>query len=61
MEIIKGNQLEMKNTLSDMRSILIGINKVNKEEDKWPIERMGKPRKLNQNGKKKEAKTRIEI
>ena len=33
MEIIKGNQLEMKNTLSVMRSISIGVNKVNKEED----------------------------
>ena len=27
MEIIKGNQSEMKNTLSEMRSILNGINK----------------------------------
>ena len=33
MEIIKRNQSEMKNTLSEMRSILNGINKVNKEED----------------------------
>ena len=27
MEIIKGNQSEMENTLSEMRSILNGINK----------------------------------
>ena len=32
MEIIKGNQSEM-NTLSEMKSILNGINRVNKEED----------------------------
>ena len=40
VEIIKGNQAEMKNTLSEMRSILSGINKgrskVNKEEDQMP-------------------------
>ena len=33
MEIIKGNQSEMKNTLSEMKSILNGINEVIKEED----------------------------
>ena len=37
MEIIKGNQSEMENTLTEMRSILNGINeginKVNKEKD----------------------------
>ena len=33
MDIIKGNQLEMKNTLCDMTGTLIGINKVNKGED----------------------------
>ena len=33
MEIIKGNQSEMKNALSEMKSILEGINRVNKEED----------------------------
>ena len=33
IEIIKGNQSEMENTLSEMRSILNGINKVNKEKD----------------------------
>ena len=27
MEIVKGNQSEMENTLSEMRSILNGINK----------------------------------
>ena len=32
MEIIKGNWSEMKNTLSDMRSILNEINKVSKEK-----------------------------
>ena len=40
MEIINGNQSEMKNTLSEMRSIVNGINKginkVNKEEDHMP-------------------------
>ena len=40
MEIIKGNQSEMKNTLSEMRSIFNGINKginkVNKEKDQMP-------------------------
>ena len=34
MEIIKENQLEMKDTLSDMRSMLIGINKVKKKRIK---------------------------
>ena len=33
MEIIKGNQSEMKNTLSEIKSILYGINRVDKEED----------------------------
>ena len=33
MEIIKGNQPEMKNTLSEMGSVLNGISIVNKEED----------------------------
>ena len=33
MEIIKGNQAEMKNTFSEMKKILNGINRVNKEED----------------------------
>ena len=41
MEIIKGNQSEMKNTLSEIRIILNGINKgikkVNKKRIKWPI------------------------
>ena len=32
MENIEENQSEMKNTLSEMRSILNGINKVNKEK-----------------------------
>ena len=36
MEVIKGNQSEMKNTLSEMGSILNGINKVNKKEDQMP-------------------------
>ena len=40
MEIIRGNQSEMENTLSEMRSILHGINKgineMNKEEDHMP-------------------------
>ena len=33
VEIIKRNQSEMKNTLSKMKSILEGINRVDKEED----------------------------
>ena len=33
MQIIKGNQSEMKNTLSEMRSMVNGINKMNKEKD----------------------------
>ena len=33
MGIIKGNQSQMKNTLSEMKSMLNGINGVNKEED----------------------------
>ena len=33
MEIIKGNQSEMKNTVSEMKIILEGINRVDKEED----------------------------
>ena len=33
MEIIKGNQSEMKNTLSEMGSVLNGISIVSKEED----------------------------
>ena len=68
MEIIKGNQLEMKNTLSEMKSILEGINRVDEKEDwttniedgegkdtqpKW--QEKGKPRTLNQNGKKKRS------
>nr|KAF6465970.1 hypothetical protein HJG63_011313 [Rousettus aegyptiacus] len=36
MEIIKRNKSEMKNILSEMRSILNGINKVNKEKDQMP-------------------------
>ena len=32
MEIMKGNQSEMKNTSSEMKSILEGINRVDKEE-----------------------------
>ena len=40
MQITKGIQSEMKNTLSDMRSILNGINKrinkVNEEKDQMP-------------------------
>ena len=31
--IIKGNQSEMKNTLFEVRGMLNGINKVNREED----------------------------
>ena len=34
MEIIKRNQSERKNTLSEMKSILEGINRV-KEEEGW--------------------------
>ena len=38
MEIIKGNESEMKNTLSEMRSTLNGINKVNfRKRIKCPI------------------------
>ena len=59
MEIIKGNQSEM-NTLSKMRSILNGINKVNKEEDQMTYTEDRKA-KNNRNGKKKEAKTIIII
>ena len=33
MQIIKGNQSEMKNTLSEIKSRLGGINRVHKEED----------------------------
>ena len=33
IEIIKGNQSEMMNTLSEMKSMLEGINRVHKEED----------------------------
>ena len=32
MEIIKGNQSEMKNTLSELKGILVGINTVGEEE-----------------------------
>ena len=32
MEIIKGNQSEMKNTLPEMKSILEDINKVDEED-----------------------------
>ena len=32
MKIIKGNQSEMKNTLSEIKIILGGINRVGKEE-----------------------------
>ena len=42
MEIIKGNQLEMKNTLSEMRSILNGTNRMNKEEDQMTYIEDGK-------------------
>ena len=34
MEIIKGNQSEMKNTLYEMKSILGGINRVDEKEDR---------------------------
>ena len=34
LEIIKENQSEMKNTLSEMKSILKGINRVNEKEDR---------------------------
>ena len=34
MEIIKGNQSEMKNTISEMKSIFEGINRVEEEEDR---------------------------
>ena len=33
MEIIKGNQSEIKNSLSEMKSRLEGINRVDKESD----------------------------
>ena len=33
MEIIKGIQSEMRNTLSKMKSMLNGINRINNEED----------------------------
>ena len=33
MEIIKGNQSEIKNTWSEMKSLLDVINRVDKEED----------------------------
>ena len=42
LEIIKGNQSEIKNTLSEMRSVLNGINKVNKEEDQMTYKEDGK-------------------
>ena len=46
MEIINGNQSEMKNTLSEMRSIVNGLNKginrVNKEKDQMPYLEDGK-------------------
>ena len=42
MEIIKGNQFEKKNTLFEMRSILNGINKVNKEKDQMTYLEDGK-------------------
>ena len=45
IEIIKGNQSEMRNTLSEMKSILEGINRVDKEEDHiTDIEEKKKPR-----------------
>ena len=34
MEILKRNQLEMKNTLSENKEILEGINRVDKKEDR---------------------------
>ena len=37
MEIIKGNQSEMNNTLSEMKSILEGINRVDKKRIEPPI------------------------
>ena len=33
MEMIKGNQSEMKNAISEMKSILEGINRVDEVED----------------------------
>ena len=46
MEILKGNQSEMKNTVSETRSVLNGMNKginrVNKEEDQMPYLEDGK-------------------
>ena len=45
MQIVGWNQSEMENTLSEMRSILNGINKVNKEKDQMPYR---EDRKVNQ-------------
>ena len=33
MEIVKGKQSKVKNTLSEMKSLLHGINRGDKEED----------------------------
>ena len=57
MEVIEGNQSEM-NTLSKMKSVLEGINRRDKEEDRTTdIE--DREAKDTQNGKKKEAKNII--
>ena len=60
METIKENQSEMKNTLSEMKNMLDGINIVDKEEDRTTNIEDGEA-KDNQNGKKKEAETIIII
>ena len=42
MKVIKRNQSELKNIISEMRSILNGINKVNKEKDQMAHKEYGK-------------------
>ena len=55
MKIIKGNQSEMKNTLFEMKSILDGVNKVDKEEEQ-PTDMENGEVKDSQNGKKRKSR-----
>ena len=62
MEIIKGNQSEMKNTLFEMKNILQGINRVDKEEDQTTDIEDGEAKDTQSEWqKKKEAKAIIII
>ena len=56
MKIIRENQSEMKNTLSEMRSILNGINRVNKEEDQMTYIEDGKAKSSIRMARKKKPR-----